>query len=214
MLATSQFLSRLGKVGPFNKSKEEVISGKGEVSVEDAIKDCTEWLKNAGLDSRAGPIQVSRTTKEGVRNTRLVIWFGVLKYDFGYNIEGRSIEWIDNLDTSIQGKPKPQRPFNLKDPINVKGYVNALAKKLKCPANYELSTYVCKIVEPQPAWLTKDNPSSIKAIYAPRIDKYPVHCTSYQFFLVVDPIDGQPMCVSYGPSKPYDYNKAQCESLV
>lgn len=222
MLFQSDDIKPQWEIDSSNKSRVEVLSSVGEVPIEQAIASCCKIAEIAGLGSLWQDIaKVSRIIDKEWRNPNVLIYFHNYEYSFCFNVQRNKISWFMNTNTSIQGKPKTQRPMNLNDPINVKGYVNALAKKLKCPSDYQLSTYECKIFESQPSWLTKDNPSSISAVYEPRISSYPVDCSSYKFRLIVDPIDGLPIDVQYGTDIPYDYNKpnvkvsfAQAMSLI
>ncbi len=128
-------------------SMDQLKPQKDEVTVDKIVEACEQFISLAGLPKPKGVIPgVSRRTRNQVKNRIYSVFYEPV-YMLSVRADSGKIQTFTNMGREFEyshGK-KQKPPFVLTDPINAKGYVNRLYKKLGFGGRYRISRFDCNL---------------------------------------------------------------------
>lgn len=120
---------------------------KGEVSVDRIVEACDRFLSDIGIKKPKNIIpSVNRSVLNKVKSGIYSVFYEPL-YLFSVRADTGKVQTFSNMGREFEyshGK-KQKRPFVLADPINAKGYLNRMRKKLGLGDNYQIVKYECNL---------------------------------------------------------------------
>lgn len=169
---------------------EMVLPGKGEASIEKILEACEQFLATVGLPRPKDIVPgVGRGNTGGKRDTYLSVRYDQFYWFTVTATNGRLTSFKNYLrESEYSGGRAQKTPFVLTDPINARGFVTKIAKKLGLDDRYQIVDFKWLIEEGR----NSGSPQKAKLVFA-KIEAfehgYPLATFDHAGFLI-DPADG------------------------